>query len=60
MHNGSAAECAVACDTAGIELETKGRELVLRLKSIPWLRVIVDALLLASLLAVSSSVLLQR
>jgi hypothetical protein len=63
MHNGSAAECAVACDTAGIELETletKGRELVLRLKSIPWARVIVDALLLASLLAVSSSVLLQR
>jgi hypothetical protein len=48
MHNGSAAECAVACDTAGIELETletKGRELVLRLKSIPWARVIVDALL---------------
>jgi hypothetical protein len=30
------------------------------LKSIPWARVIVDALLLASLLAVSSSVLLQR
>jgi len=33
---------------------------VLRLKSIPWTRVIVETLLLVSLLAISSSVLLQR
>jgi hypothetical protein len=41
-------------------MERKGREMILRLKSIPWTRVIVDALLLAGLLAASSSVLLQR
>jgi len=60
MHNGSAIECAVPCEAPIEGMEGKGRELALRLKSIPWARVIIDALLLASLLAASSSVLLQR
>ena len=60
MPNGSTVECAVACDRPAVEMERKGREMILRLKSIPWTRVIVDALLLAGLLAAPSSVLLQR
>jgi len=60
MHNGSAVECAVAYEAPSKRVEREGRELALRWKSIPWARVIVDALLLASLLAASSSVLLQR
>ncbi|MGC9947043.1 MAG: hypothetical protein ABSF64_11805 [Bryobacteraceae bacterium] len=60
MPDGSMAECAVECALPGVEMEMKNRETAVRLKSIPWTRVIVDALLLLGLLAVSSSVLLQR
>jgi hypothetical protein len=35
-------------------METKNRAAILRLKAIPWARVIVDALLLAGMVLVSS------
>jgi hypothetical protein len=54
MSDGSTAECAVTYDAPDVEMERKGSEMVLRLKAIPWARVIVDTLLVAGLLAVSS------
>jgi hypothetical protein len=60
MNNGSTAECVVTGAAVVVEVERKGRVMVRRLKSIPLARVIVDTILLLSLLAAASSVLLQR
>jgi len=59
MSNGSAAGCVVAYDAPDIAIERKGRKTML-LKAIPWTRIIVDALLVASILLASSSFLSVR
>jgi hypothetical protein len=60
MSGGSAAECAVTYDAPDVELERKGRKTILRLKAIPWARVIVDTLLVAGIVLASSSFLSVR
>ena len=60
MHNGSAAGCAVAYDAPDPEMETIGRKMILRLRTIPWTRVIVDTLLIAGILFASSNFLTVR
>jgi hypothetical protein len=60
MHNGSAAGCAVAYDAPDAEVETIGRKMILRLRTIPWTRVIVDTLLIAGILFASSNFLTVR
>lgn len=56
MSDGSAAEFPVAYDAPPVA-ETK---LFLRVKSMPWVRIVLDALLVAGLLLASSSLLVQR
>jgi hypothetical protein len=60
MRGGSAAECVVAYDAPDIEMERKGRKTTLRLRAIPWARIIVDTLLVAGILLASSSFLSVR
>ena len=60
MTNGSAAGCAVTYNGAHAGIERSGGKMVLRLKMIPWLRVVVDALLVAGILLASSSLLTVR
>ena len=62
MPDGSLAECAVTYDAQGVEIERKGRKTVLGInfKAIPWIRVIVDALLVAGMLLASSNFLSVR
>ena len=50
---GTTAPCAVPYQARGLGMETKNRA-VLRLKAIPWRRVIVDGILLAGMVLVSS------
>jgi len=52
---GSAAGCVVTYDASAIEIERKGRKMVLHLKAIPWMRILVDTLLIAGILLASSS-----
>ena len=59
MSNGSAAGCVAAYDVPDIAIERKGRKTTL-LRAIPWTRIIVDALLVASILLASSSFLSVR
>jgi hypothetical protein len=60
MSNGNAAECVVAYDAPDVEMERRGSKIVLRLKAIPWTRVIVDTLLVAGILLASSNFLSVR
>jgi len=61
MRESSVAECPVTRVAPGIVvMERTGSQTVLRRKSIPWARVIVDALLLLGFLAASSFVVWQR
>jgi hypothetical protein len=59
MRNGSAAGCVAAYGVPDIAIERKSRKTML-LKAIPWTRIIVDALLVASILLASSSFLSVR
>ena len=59
MTDGSAAEC-VPNYASGAEMDTKLKHLTVRLKSIPWARVVVDTLLVVSVLLASSSLLTVR
>ena len=54
MKNGSAAECVVAYDAPVVEMERKGGEIVPRLKGNPWVRIVVDTLLVAGILLASA------
>ncbi|MGO4879533.1 MAG: hypothetical protein ACLP59_01770 [Bryobacteraceae bacterium] len=57
MKNASAVECM----TYGIAVgEGKGGRILPRLKSIPWIRIIVDVALVAAIMAVSASFLTVR
>jgi len=60
MRDGSAAVCVVVYDAPDVEIETKGRKMILRLRAIPWARIIVDTLLVAGMLLASSSFLSVR
>jgi hypothetical protein len=57
MNDGNAAACVVAYDAPDVEIESKGRKTILRLKAMPWVRIVVDALLIAGILLASSSLL---
>jgi len=43
-----------------VEMKRMGRKTILRLKAIPWVRVIVDTLLIAGIVLASSSLLSVR
>lgn len=60
MSAGRAAECMVTYDAPDVEMERKGRKMILRLKAISWVRVIVDTLLIAGIVLASSSLLSVR
>ena len=62
MPNGSVAECDVTYDAQGIQMERKRRRTILGLnfKAIPWVRIIVDTLLVAGMLLASSNFLSVR
>ncbi|HXM43088.1 MAG TPA: hypothetical protein VN924_17760 [Bryobacteraceae bacterium] len=61
MTDGSTAGCVVRYDASDVEIEeTGGKTMILRLKAIPWARVIVDALLVGGMLLASSSFLSVR
>ena len=60
MSDGNLAECAAPCHAPALSMEAKHRNVMLRLQSVPWLRVIVDALLVAGLLLASSNLLSVR
>lgn len=60
MSNGNAAECVATYDAQNVDIEEKGRDLVLLLKSAPWTRILVDTLLVAAILLASSSFLTVR
>ena len=55
MTDGGIAGCVAAYDAPEAEIERKSRKTILRLKAIPWRRVIVDTLLLAGIVLASSS-----
>jgi hypothetical protein len=59
MRHGSTAEC-VQYDAPDVEMNTEGVKMILRLKAIPWARLIVDTLLVAALVLASSSFLSVR
>lgn len=59
MSQGSAAGCVAASSAPRIEIEGKARTMVRRVQSAPWLRVIVDAVLVAAILLASSSILVR-
>jgi hypothetical protein len=54
MIDSSTAECVVAYDPS-VEMAGSGKRLLLLLKTIPWTRVMVDLMLIAAILLVSSS-----
>lgn len=60
MRMGSAAGCVVTYDAPAVEMERKGRKMVLHLKAIPWMRILVDSLLIAGILLASSNFLSVR
>ena len=60
MTDPSAAECVTSYRAWDFERNGKGRNTTLRLKSLPWGRIVVDAILLLSLLLASSSYLTVR
>lgn len=60
MRGGSTAECVVAYDAPDVEMERKDRKMTLRLRAIPWARIIVDSLLVAGILLASSNFLSVR
>jgi hypothetical protein len=60
MRNDGTAECMVTYHTPALEAEREGRQMVLRLKAIPWARVIVDTLLVAGILLLSANFLTVR
>ena len=61
MTNGSAAECVARYDVPDAEMASQnGESIILRWKTIPWKRVIVDTLLVAGILLASSSFLSVR
>jgi hypothetical protein len=60
MCNGSAAECVVTYDAPDVAMERSGSNTILRLKAIPWARILVDTLLVAGILLASSSFLSVR
>jgi|HubBroStandDraft_1064217.scaffolds.fasta_scaffold04301_2 hypothetical protein len=59
MSDGSAVECVDVYDAPDVEMERKGKT-TLRWKEIPWMRVVVDTLLVAAMLLASSSFLSVR
>lgn len=58
MNHANAAGCMAAGDAPDAGLEKKA--MTLRWKSIPWARIVVDALLVAGILLASSSLLTVR
>jgi hypothetical protein len=60
MTDGNAAGCVVTYNAPDVEMESKGSKTMLRLKAPPWVRIIVDALLVAGILLASSSLLTVR
>jgi len=60
VRNASVAECLVTYNAPAVEKERKGGRMILRLKTIPWTRVIIDTLLVAGMLLASSSFLSVR
>jgi hypothetical protein len=60
MRDRSGAECVAGYDASGFEMERKSDKMTLRWKAIPWMRVIIDTLLVAGILLASSSFLSVR
>lgn len=62
MRDGSAAGCVAPYDAPHVEMERKGRKMILHfnLKAIPWARIIIDTLLVAGILLASSNFLTVR
>jgi hypothetical protein len=60
MRSAITAECAITCDAPHAGMERKGSKMVLHWKSIPWARIVVDALLVLAILLASSSLLTVR
>lgn len=58
MNDARTAGCATY-DT-GVGMEAAGRATILRLKSIPWMRVVVDTLIIVGIVLASSSLLTVR
>lgn len=60
MNNGSTAGFLTPYDAHGADSGMKGRKMILQLKALPWVRIIVDALLVAGIVLASSSFLSVR
>jgi hypothetical protein len=60
MRNASAAQCVVAYDAPDVETRKEEGNTSLRWKAIPWVRIVVDTLLIAGILLASSSFLSVR
>jgi hypothetical protein len=62
MRNESTAACMARYNTADVEVEGKGWKMILRLnlRAIPWMRVIVDTLLVVGILLASANLLSVR
>jgi hypothetical protein len=60
MSEGSTAEYAVTYGAPDAEVERKRGDMTLRWKAIPWTRIVVDTLLVASILLASASFLTVR
>jgi hypothetical protein len=60
MNNASTAGCVGAYDGPNVGVDAKDGKPVFSLKSIPWMRILVDAVLVAAILLISSSFLSVR
>jgi len=60
MSEGITAECVAARHAPALLMERRNRSVIRRLQTVPWLRIVVDALLVAGLLLASSSILAVR
>jgi len=60
MSDTNAVECAVAMEAPRVEIDGLSGRLIPRVKTIPWKRVLVDALLIAAIVLASSSFLTVR
>jgi len=60
MSNASSAECVATYGAREVGIESKSSKTILRLRAIPWVRIIVDTLLVAGILLLSSNFLTVR
>ena len=60
MHETTTAGCVAAYDAPEIQIEPKANKILVLVKRVPWVRIVVDALLVAAILLVSSNFLSVR